>query len=543
MRKIERRSPRAAGATAPKGDPRPLSWAWSAALAAAMLVIYLLLAPHFTADEDAAEITMGLATGGVLHPSGYPLFTLLGHGFLSVLRGLGVGYAFAANAWSALGAGCAMLFLHRLALRLLAPAPLRSRGMRMALAATPVLLFGFHSQWLAEATLVEVHSWHLAWLCGTTLFFVATLQSWSSNAPPRRLGARMLLWGALCGVGLAHHETSALWSGTYTIALALALVHAKAFRPWVPLAWLAGGLAVVLPAYGWMFLRVQHPGSASIWPTLEPGWRGLFDHLTGALYRGYLGHWNPDPEQASLLVHDIAPVLVPCVVLLTVMVVRARVHALALRSILVGCGLQLFFVSRYGVPDPISYFLPALAMATLGLLVLPQFSAMRSGALPRLATAVAALALAALAFLGLREALDRNDGLALYDRNIRSMWHAIPYEHAIFLWPADTYYKVELYQRFEGDKPAIEVDNPEILCNPYPAARFRERHGFDPLANNDPAHARDSISPKFLVAGLTAWAPRYVGRLMETIADSARVPVLLFDNRSLKPLNGRRTAG
>ena len=515
-----------------------MPWAWSAVLAAAMLILYLLLAPHFTADEDAAEITMGLATGGVLHPSGYPLFTLLGHGFVSLVRMLGVGYAFAANAWSALGAGCAVLFLHRLALRLLPPAAPRSRAARMALAAAPVLLFGFNSQWLAEATLVEVHGWHLAWLCGMALFFVATLRLVSA-APPSRLGSRMLLWGALGGIGLAHHETSLLWSAAFTIALAWALVSARRFRPWVPLAWLAGGLAIVIPSYGGMFLRVLHPATASIWPTLRPTLPGLVDHVTGALYRGYLGHWNPDPQQAAELTRDIAPILWPCLALLGfwLAMARTRVDVLARGAILTGCVLQLVFAFQYGVPDPISYFLPPLAMATLGVLALPRLPAMRGGAVPRLATAVAALALAALAFRGLRSTLDRNGELAVYDRNIRSMWQAIPYEHAIFLWPADTYYKVELYQRFEDDKSAIEVYNPEILCNPYPARRFRERHGFDPLANNDPAHARDSIPPKFVVAGLTAWDPRYVGRLMETIADSANVPVLLFDNRSLKPLN------
>lgn len=510
-----------------------------------MLGLYLILAPHFTADEDAAEITMGLATGGVLHPSGYPVYTLLGYGFVSLLRALGVGYAFAANAWSALGAGVAMCFLHRLALRLIAPALSLSRGARMAVASIPVLLFGFNSQWIAEATLVEVHGWHIAWLCGTTLLFVDTLQRVSAAAAPR--SRAMLAWGALCGLGAAHHETSVLWSATYTLALASALVSAGTWRAWVPLAWLGGAVAVVVAAYGGMYMRTLHPGAASIWPTLQPTRAGLLDHVTGALYRGYLGRWNPDPAQAADLARDITPVLWPCLLLLAgwLATARNRADALARASILGGSLLQLAFAYHYGVPDPVSYFLPPLVMATLSTAALGGMMAVRGRmqpALPRVAAIGAALGLLALGMLGVRAALERNDELQRYDRNIRSMWQAIPYERGIFLWPADPYYKVELYQRFEGDKPGIEVYNPEILCNPYPARRFRERHGFDPLANNELAHARDSIPPRFIVAGLTAWDPRYVGRLMETIADSAQVPVLLFDGRSLKPLNRRRAS-
>src|SRR5439155_11019059 len=116
------------------------------------------------ADEDAAEITLGLVTGGVLHPPGYPIYGLAGHAFVLLARALGIHEAFAANAWAVLGAALALFFLHRLTLCLMEHANVRATRMRFALAALPVLILGFNPQLTPEATIVEVLSLHLAWL-------------------------------------------------------------------------------------------------------------------------------------------------------------------------------------------------------------------------------------------------------------------------------------------------------------------------------------------------------------------------------------------
>ncbi|TMQ53662.1 MAG: DUF2723 domain-containing protein [Candidatus Eisenbacteria bacterium] len=91
---------------APLGSPaNPLGgagspWA-SAALGAAFFAIYLLLAPAVPGDKDSGEFTLVLATNGVAHPTGYPLFTIFGHGFVRIAHALGASWAYAANAWSA----------------------------------------------------------------------------------------------------------------------------------------------------------------------------------------------------------------------------------------------------------------------------------------------------------------------------------------------------------------------------------------------------------------------------------------------------------
>src|SRR5204863_5781393 len=134
------------------GEPS-IGWVIGAALVA--LTIYLMHAPPVAGDKDSAEFTLVLALRGVSHPTGYPLYTLIGHGFVTALHALGASWAFAANAWSASGGAVAVGLMVRLA-GALAP---RSR-MAWVVALLPALAFAFDPVWTVETELAEVNSWH-----------------------------------------------------------------------------------------------------------------------------------------------------------------------------------------------------------------------------------------------------------------------------------------------------------------------------------------------------------------------------------------------
>ncbi|TMQ69623.1 MAG: DUF2723 domain-containing protein, partial [Candidatus Eisenbacteria bacterium] len=175
-----RPAPRVPGRPVAQAPPAPsppdgASWIASAALATALFACYLGFAPPVSGDKDASEFALALATGGVIHPTGYPIYTMLGHVFVRLLHGMGASFPFAANAWASLGGGVAMFFYHRLALRFIPPRAGRSRLEPYLLAAVPVLLLAFNPVWMVECTSVEVHSWQLAWLFGTSLCFIGTI--------------------------------------------------------------------------------------------------------------------------------------------------------------------------------------------------------------------------------------------------------------------------------------------------------------------------------------------------------------------------------
>lgn len=524
--------PRAPGASAVTAVPV----AASAALALITLAYYLALAPHVVADGDSAELTMVLATLGVAHPTGYPLYTLLGHAFVAALRGVGVGYAYAANAWGALGGGVAVLLFHRLALRLTPFGPRDSARRAFAIAALPTLGLALNPQWIAECMLVEVYTWHVAWLCGAVLLFTRDVQDLEDRSRPFPVATRMLVWGCVCGVGGAHHRTAVFYAAVLTAGLAWALVRSGRFRPWVPLLWLAAGIVPML-SYGFLLWRASHPGAASVWPGLAPTLRGVYEHVSGAIYNGFLGAWRPGPDVSADLAHDVYPFLWPGLIVLAALTVgRARAERRVLGAILAGSALQLVFVYHYGVADPVSYFLPPLAMSWLGVAPLAATVAarLRSRRAGAALGAIGAVAVGALAVFGTRGALERRSDVIRYDTAIRSMWQAVPDAPSIFLWASDSYYKVELYQRFEGNKPQVAVYNTAMLCQVRPEEAFRRRYGFDPLANNGPEHAREAIDPRFIPEHHVLLDDRFLGRVNETIADSAKVPVLMFNGSAMR---------
>ena len=93
----------------------------SVTVATAALLVYLLLLCPVPAGKDGSEFVLVLATLGLAHPTGYALYTLAGHLFVTLLHGAGASWAWAANAFSALGGAVALGCLHALATRWLAP--------------------------------------------------------------------------------------------------------------------------------------------------------------------------------------------------------------------------------------------------------------------------------------------------------------------------------------------------------------------------------------------------------------------------------------
>jgi len=522
--------PHPAAHAVPATPAAPAPRAWSLALAVALLAAYAVLLLRVTADEDAAELTLALVTNGVAHPPGYALWTLAGHGVVALARALGAGYAIAANLWAALGGATAAYFLHRLALRLVPPGT--PRTVAFACAAAPVVVFALSPAWLAESTIVEVHSWHVAWLAATTLLFADTLAT-LGRAPARATApARMAAWGLACGLGAAHHTTSVFYSAAYTAALAWALARAGRLSVRAVAPWLAA-LVPPLASLAWLHARAAHPGAASVWPPLEPTWQGVWAHVTGQAYRAFVGRWNPDPLQAAALAHEIYPLLWPALLLAAATAFAARGAARTLRiAMFAGCVVQLAFTYRYGVPDPVAYFLPPLALVLLPVAGPAAAAAMRlrGHAVAPAAAIVVATVVVLLGAWGVRAQLERRRELERYDAMIRSMWHAVPFDRAMLLWPADPYAKLLLYQRLEHDRTGVEVVNPLLLMDDRPRRAFQRAHGFDPLANNGPEHAGDTIAPRYLAGRHALVDPRFLGRLHQTIADSARVPVVLFDD-------------
>src|SRR5512140_911691 len=81
--------------------------------------LYLWITPPVSGLGDGPEVTPGLSTCGLVHPTGYPVYILAGHLFVRILHGLGMAWPLAANAWSGAGAAAGVALCYAAARRLI----------------------------------------------------------------------------------------------------------------------------------------------------------------------------------------------------------------------------------------------------------------------------------------------------------------------------------------------------------------------------------------------------------------------------------------
>lgn len=498
---------------------------WPSLLVAlAALAVYATLCPPVSGMGDGSEFTLVLATNGVAHPTGYPLYTFFGHFFVVALHGLGVSFPLAANLWSAVGAATAICFLHAFAMELVAMEPERSLAIRALAALVPAALFAFQPVLMPEATSGEVNSWSLAWVCLAGYVFVKLIPPAASTGKVPSFGIRQaILWGLLCGAGLAHHATSVLVSLPFTAALLAIMVQRRRLTLTLVLAGLASA-AIPLASYGIIAWRAGHPALVQ-WPSIEPTPASVMDHITGKQYRHFLGYFAPDPEERPLILRIVMPFLGVGAVALFAGLVRAReaTGRMLWGALLAAALLVTGFTLRYGVPDPSNYFLPAMALGSAA--IAPVLVALVRPRIRGATIRLGLIALASVALVGpwISSGAARRREVIGYETFIRSMWQAVPSDTAIVFWPDDRYLRLREYQILKGERPALWVLAPDMLLDDRTRLALRQRFGVDPLEGNTVPQLQPGDPDEGLIIG------RYYNGLVESFNRRIQTPVIMFD--------------
>jgi hypothetical protein len=318
----------------------------AAAIGLATLVSYLLTQYPGLAYTDSGELAAACATFGVAHPTGYPLFTLLGHTWTllpwpSVIGGLNVLAAIF------VAASASMMFLLLQELRL-------SR----IVAATGALLYGWTSIVWTQAQSIEVYSLH-ALLLTTTLYAAMRSRNASKN-DVRWFAITALLFGLM----LTNHLSSAfLMPGIVLLALPPGTTRAQTKR----LALIACIGLIPLALYVTLPLRsAQNPPIN--WGMAHRSLDAFLYHVKGTQFGVWL--FSDDKVAGKNLKVFLAmlPQAVAWIGLVAVaiggvtLVRRERRTALALTLILVGnLGISL----GYSIPDIENYFLPSVIVVII----------------------------------------------------------------------------------------------------------------------------------------------------------------------------------
>lgn len=229
-------------------------------LIVAALILYMVVAPSTILGGDNAEFSTILATGGVPHPSGYPLYVL----WLRAWSWLPVPPAHAAALATAVLGAAQLGLLH---------AACRAWGARPGAAAIAVAIYAGGPLPLLLHTQAEVFA-----LNGV---IVAAILWLSAEAGPRRGLARVATLGLLAGLGLANHLSCVLVA---PVGLVGAVRGARESGRWpIAIAVAVGGLVLGLAPYAYLVVAPGAEDGALAWGSIDSA-GALLDH---ALRRDY----------------------------------------------------------------------------------------------------------------------------------------------------------------------------------------------------------------------------------------------------------------
>ncbi len=412
--------------------------AWLVSLAA--LVLYLASMPTTVGAADTFEFQVTAHRLGIAHPTGYPLYVVLGWLFSrlpigSVAWRVNLTSVFAAAATT--GLVWAIVWDLSAAGRL--PVWARALGGGIA-AATLAVSLTFWSQ----ATIAEVYALNallVAWLAWLALQPTTDRTLW--------------LMAVVMGLGVSHHLTAVLLLPAVVVALAPALwARRQRLRFWlVGLGCFSLGLA----PYLYLPLRwpASHEGQQLSWPEFW-GW------VTGARFHGtlQLDLWLRDPSRygilARLLVDQVGWAGLAVAGVGLIWALWKQPH-LGIASLLAWAGYA-FYALNYQVPDLAVFLLPAVLVMCvwIGIGVLAFVKAVPAGATRMALLSVLALLPLSLFWSHVPQANRRDQGQALYAWGQRALAQSLSPDAAIL---ADIEKFAPLYylNQVEGVRPDLEV--------------------------------------------------------------------------------------
>ena len=343
-------------------------------LFAGTLGLYLrTLAPGLLTG-DSAEFQVAAWRLGLAHPTGYPLYLILGSLWQHLLALFGFSPAYALNLLSALFGAATVTLLYLCMLGWLQS----SFSVRRLAALFTAILFAVNFTFWSQNLIAEVYTLHTLFI--VLLFLVAGQLSIYADARPIDYPDTLspshlvILLALLVGLALTHHAMTLL------LLPSLALVLLQTRRRWLgqPRTWLLAGLAVGLPLLLYLYIPLRSGALASPWyhQTLgtapltlyQNDWDSFINFITGQSiavgFRSLDGALQQLP-QAWLLwrLHLLWPGIVLAFLGLYLLIRQRRWQILALTVPFFL--LQQIFNLFYAIGDILVYYIPLYLIAAI----------------------------------------------------------------------------------------------------------------------------------------------------------------------------------
>lgn len=371
-------------------------------IAAALLALYTMGAAPTIYVGDSGELVAAVHTLGIPHPSGYPLYVLLGKLWTVLLPIGSVAYRMSLFSAACAAAAVALLFLAA-----------RALGVARSAAVAAAVLFAASPSYWGEANVQRVYALNGLFVALATLLAArwwSITEARDDETEERDVRRRDRLFVAIalvCGVGAANHTFLAVWG----LAFALFALSSEPalLRRWKTIFAAAGAAAAGVSLYGFLYFRSRQE------PRLDWGNPETFDSLWAVVTRRdfWPRRWISGPADLVPIARDFfssfaaeltwagaALALIGLVVgfrrrrfvVLPALVALANVAVMASH----GSRSDLFLWHRYYIPA----YLSAALLAAIGLDLALGWLRARSVSGARL-TAVVAIA-AAVALVPIR---------------------------------------------------------------------------------------------------------------------------------------------
>jgi len=423
---------------------------------AALLLYVRTMAPTVAAVfDDSLEFPLVVHRLAIAHPTGYPLYTLLG----KVFSFLPIGdVAYRLHLFSAVAAACAVVMLY-VAARRMGLRPLGGLAAAACLVVSPVF-------W-SQALIAEVYALN-------ALFVAAILALAIALGEGRRSWRTVVALALVFGLSQTHHRTAALLAPAVAVYLIVAWRvraggSAEIQRPAWPRGWpLIVLLALVLPLLLYLYIPWRGATISSLDGIYTNTLSTFLSWVSGSMYSTFLSD-NPLRQQALTAV-GYARLLQEQVgnVGLALAAVGCAWLAWRKRPLLALLGIAwltvVVFVRLYRVADAPVFLIPSFMMVALligaGVHAIAGSAAALSEAadalaLARLAGAMALAVLApALALVANGGSLDRSHDWTVHNYAIDVLSQPLPSD-ATIVGILGEVTLLRYYQETQGIRPEI----------------------------------------------------------------------------------------
>ncbi|RYG58606.1 DUF2723 domain-containing protein, partial [bacterium] len=325
-----------------------------------VLAIYFSTACRTIYTGDDGDFASAIATLGIPHPTGYPLFVLLGKLWITLTFFLG-SIPFRLNLLTATCGAGAVAVLYRFLSELLA-----GLSWRRVWAVVGALLFAFSPTMWNQSSSCEVYAPNVLFLSLLLFFSVQFVRAESGDQANKKLCLLALTYG----FALTNHISIALFFPAF-MAMVLWRKPSLFGKDWQILLAVVGCLFLPLSLYIYFPLAAKFSSSPNKWgypDTPERFWA----HVTGEQYRSVMfisSHlWKEGVRSylSSLLPHEYGALLLLAAVAGLIFLLwrsQTRVPALLLTAVLL---CNVVYSAGYHIVDIFVYYVPSyLVLAVL----------------------------------------------------------------------------------------------------------------------------------------------------------------------------------